>query len=156
MFIFGELGGISFLKKKEKKKRKEGKKDPKHKTYLSARKINIFAGSPWPSCQLQFTQCCRRSRVSRARMAVICDASGGSAVSVAFRYEWPFRSCFQASSGHSRLLPLFSATELRETDRSRQPLSPSLLLTGRLVNLKCQPPIPSLDGIRRSRIEASS
>ena len=45
MFIFGETGWDFFSFKKKK---------PKHKTYLSARKINIFAESSQPSCQLQF------------------------------------------------------------------------------------------------------
>lgn len=33
---------------------KKKKRNPKHKMYLSARKINIFAESSQPSCQLQF------------------------------------------------------------------------------------------------------
>lgn len=44
MLFLVRLGGISSLKKK----------NPKHKMYLSARKINIFAESSQPSCQLQF------------------------------------------------------------------------------------------------------
>lgn len=44
MVIFGEAGWGFFKKKKTQ--------NLKHKMYLSARKINIFAESSWPSCQL--------------------------------------------------------------------------------------------------------
>lgn len=49
MFIFGEAEWDFFSKKKKKK-------NPKHKMYLFARKINIFDESSWPSSGLQ--GCC--------------------------------------------------------------------------------------------------
>lgn len=46
--------------------------------YLSARKINIFAESSWPSCQLQFAEYCEAVAVSMClgSHGVMHDAAG--------------------------------------------------------------------------------